>query len=178
MRGGGPRLWLAATAALVTAAGLASRSGSIPLPDFVETYAGDTLWAVLVFLVLAFAFPTRRVAILAGVAFAISLSVELLQLYQAPWLNEIRGTLPGRLLLGQGFLFSDLLCYALGIAVASIVYCIATRSGAKEIGIIAAGTLITCLAINAAARWASEDVRPNSRGAADSHHDQVAVGLG
>lgn len=177
MKGGGPRPWLAAAAILVTAAGLASRSGPIPLPEFVATYAGDALWAALVFLVLAFAFPTRRAPTLAAIAFAISLSVELLQLYQTPWLNGIRDTLPGRLLLGQGFLFSDLLCYAVGIAVMSISLCIATRSGAKEIGIILAGTLITCLGVAAAAHLSGEKHRPDSHSGPDRLQDTVELAL-
>jgi len=45
-------------------------------------------------------------------------TVEFSQLYQAPWLNNIRKTLVGRLVLGQGFLWSDLLAYAIGIGAA------------------------------------------------------------
>ncbi|MGI9239813.1 MAG: DUF2809 domain-containing protein, partial [Verrucomicrobiales bacterium] len=140
--------------------------------------AGDTLWAVLVFLVLAFAFPTRRAPALAAIAFAISLSVELLQLYQSPWLNGVRDTLPGRLLLGQGFLFSDLLCYAIGIAVASISYSIATRSGAKEIAIIAAGTLIACIGIAATAHWLGGKHPSTSRNVEDGRRCAVELRLG
>ena len=36
---------------------------------------------------------------------------------QAPWLDALRATLFGRLVLGQGFLWSDLVCYAAGIAI-------------------------------------------------------------
>jgi hypothetical protein len=31
-----------------------------------------------------------------------------------PWLDAIRATLPGRLLLGRGFIWLDLPCYAVG----------------------------------------------------------------
>jgi len=44
--------------------------------------------------------------------------VELSQLYQGDWINGVRGTLPGRLILGQGFLWSDLIAYAVGIGTA------------------------------------------------------------
>ena len=39
------------------------------------------------------------------------------QMVQAPWLDALRATLFGRLVLGQGFLWSDLVCYAAGIAI-------------------------------------------------------------
>ncbi len=49
-----------------------------------------------------------------------SLAVELSQLYQAPWLDAIRSSLPGRLVLGRGFLWSDLACYAASLALAAV----------------------------------------------------------
>ncbi|MFT4550494.1 MAG: hypothetical protein ACI8XO_000680 [Verrucomicrobiales bacterium] len=116
------RLWIAATCLVVVVIGLASRSRVIPMPAFFVKYAGDTLWAVLVFLLLAFLRPRFDVLRLAGGALVIAFGVELLQLYQAPWLNSIRDTLPGRLVLGQGFLFSDLILYMVGIGSAAILY--------------------------------------------------------
>ena len=46
-------------AALVVALGLYTRSGSTHIPKFIATYAGDTLWACLLYLVLAIQF--RRI---------------------------------------------------------------------------------------------------------------------
>jgi hypothetical protein len=101
-------------AVLVLGLGLASRSRALPWPPFFAAYAGDTLWALLVFLLLRFLAPTRPVLHVAGAALAFSFAVELSQLYQAPWLNAVRRTLPGRLVLGAGFLWSDLVCYTAG----------------------------------------------------------------
>lgn len=103
---------------LVIGIGLASRSDAAAhLPRFLAAYSGDSLWALTVFLVLGFIFPKTATLPLAAAAVAISFSVEFSQLYQAPWINHIRQTLPGKLLLGAGFLKSDLLCYLVGIAV-------------------------------------------------------------
>lgn len=44
--------------------------------------------------------------------------IEFFQLYQAQWMIELRKTLFGRYILGQGFLWSDLLAYTFGIAIA------------------------------------------------------------
>src|SRR5207237_49913 len=53
---------------------------------------------------------------LATVALAYSCAIEVSQLYHAPWIDAIRRTLPGALVLGYGFLWSDLVCYAAGVA--------------------------------------------------------------
>lgn len=104
---------------VTVALGLASRRFGGVLPGFVAAYAGDVLWAAMVFLLVAAAWrtgPTRRVAAAAGI---ISLAVELLQLYHAPWIDALRQTRLGGLVLGFGFLWSDLACYAVGIALAA-----------------------------------------------------------
>jgi hypothetical protein len=102
-------------AVLVLALGLASRSKAVPWPPFFAAYAGDTLWALLVFLLLRFVAPARPVLHVAGAALAFSFAVEFSQLYRAPWLDAVRRTLPGRLVLGAGFLWSDLVCYSVGV---------------------------------------------------------------
>lgn len=48
-------------------------------------------------------------------------AIEFSQLYKAPWINELRHTLFGRLILGEGFLCGDLLCYVVGVVIGVIV---------------------------------------------------------
>jgi Protein of unknown function (DUF2809) len=112
------RLVYAALILVVIALGLASRAQSVQqyLPRFVSEYAGDTLWALTAFLVCGFLLPklsTWRVTVLA-LSFAVL--IECSQLYHAPWLEALRHTRLGGLVLGFGFLWSDLLCYAAGVA--------------------------------------------------------------
>ena len=45
-------------------------------------------------------------------------AIECSQLYQAEWIIEIRKTLLGRYVLGEGFLWSDLLAYTFGVGIA------------------------------------------------------------
>jgi hypothetical protein len=47
--------------------------------------------------------------------------IEFLQLYQAEWIIELRKTLFGRYVLGQGFLWTDILAYTFGIFTAFII---------------------------------------------------------
>lgn len=113
-------LYLALASATVVL-GLASRRFGGALPGFVAAYAGDVLWASLVYLLIAVIRPgasTGRIALAAGVA---SLAVELGQLYHAPWIDAVRATRIGGLVLGFGFLWSDLACYAAGIALAAAI---------------------------------------------------------
>lgn len=91
------------------------------MPEFFARYAGDVCWAWFAFLFVGLFFPgwsTRRVAL---IAYLISLAVELSQLYHAPWIDSVRGYRVGALLLGHGFLWSDLACYAVGILIGAAI---------------------------------------------------------
>lgn len=108
---------LVATVAL----GLATRRYPSAFPEIVARYGGDALWAAMVLWLAALVRPaatTRRLALL---ALAVSVAVEVSQLYQAPWINALRATRAGKLVLGEGFLWSDLVCYAVGVGLAAAV---------------------------------------------------------
>lgn len=101
---------------LVVVLGLASRRYASVLPVFLARYAGDTLWTVMVFGVvglLAAEWSSLRVAF---VALMVSYAIECSQLYHAPWIDTIRDTRVGGLVLGYGFLWSDIICYTVGVA--------------------------------------------------------------
>ena len=50
-----------------------------------------------------------------------SVAVEVSQLYHAPWIDSIRHTTLGGLILGFDFLWSDLVCYAVGVGLGVLV---------------------------------------------------------
>jgi Protein of unknown function (DUF2809). len=116
-----PRLLYLTLCAAVVALGLAARRYRDLLPSFLGEYAGDTLWAALVYLLAAAAWPKARVGSLALCAGAFSLAIEVSQLYHAPWIDALRATRLGGLVLGFGFLWSDLACYSVGIAGAAVL---------------------------------------------------------
>lgn len=103
------------------ALGLASRRYPAVLPTFVSTYAGDVLWASMVFWLLTLVRPRGDGRQLAAIAFAIAVAVETSQRYHAPWLDALRASRLGALALGQGFLWSDIACYFVGVLVAAWV---------------------------------------------------------
>lgn len=107
---------------LVTIAlGLLSRHFADALPATVARYAGDVLWASMVVWGLRLLAPRAPTKWIALVAFAVAVAVELSQLYRAPWIDAIRATRAGALALGQGFLWSDLACYAVGVLLAAAI---------------------------------------------------------
>ncbi len=109
------RLLYAAGICLVIALGLASRRYARTLPEFIALYAGDTLWAVMVFGLIGLLAPTWPSIRVAAAALIVSYAVEVSQLYHAPWIDSIRDTRFGGLVLGYGFLWSDIICYTVGV---------------------------------------------------------------
>ena len=87
-------------------------------PQFIARYAPDALWASLVYWLISIAFLRARPLIVAAAALLFSIAIETSQLYHAPWIDAVRATRLGALVLGSGFLWSDLACYAAGVTVA------------------------------------------------------------
>jgi hypothetical protein len=105
--------YLIATASIVLL-GLASRQTHDLFPQALGKYPGDALWTLMVFFGLGCVFSRSSSARLAAYALAISFVVEASQLYQAPWINAIRGTTLGHLALGSQFGWIDLVAYTVG----------------------------------------------------------------
>jgi hypothetical protein len=110
------RLLYFAGVLLVIASGLASRRYASALPSFIARYAGDTLWAVMVFGIIGLIAARWSTARVAAVTLLVSYGVEISQLNHAAWIDSIRNTRLGGLVLGYGFLWSDIVCYTVGVA--------------------------------------------------------------
>ncbi len=101
--------------------GLASRRYAHSLPTWLGEYAGDTLWALMVFFGFGFLLPRLTTKQISLLALAFSFLIELSQLSQAGWLLSLRSTRLGGLVLGYGFLWSDLICYSVGVLIGIIL---------------------------------------------------------
>lgn len=115
------RLLYLLLAGLTILLGLASRRYPLAFPLFFATYAGDALWAALVYWLLATFRPGKRVVVLALTAIGISFAVEFSQLFHPHWLDAARATRLGALVMGRGFLWSDLACYVAGVTGAALL---------------------------------------------------------
>jgi hypothetical protein len=115
----GPVVWIILI--LVGAVlGIGSRRLAHLLPDFVAAYAGDTLWALVAFLGIGLLLPRASTWSIAFLAMSFSVIIEVSQLYDSPWIDSFRHTTIGGLILGFGFLWSDLACYAVGVGLGVI----------------------------------------------------------
>ena len=115
--------------------GIGSRRFGHSLPGFVAAYAGDTLWALVAFLGIGLIPPRVSTWRVAALAMSLSVMIEVGQLYHAPWIDLIRGTTLSALVLGHGFLWSDLACYVAGIVLGILVESImgiAPESGSRS----------------------------------------------
>lgn len=74
----------------------------------------------MLFLLVGTLLPGRQVLARAAISLAVAFLVEISQLYHAPWIDSIRQTTLGGLVLGFGFLWTDLVCYSVGIATGSL----------------------------------------------------------
>ncbi|WP_155986060.1 DUF2809 domain-containing protein [Paenibacillus gorillae] len=110
---------LAVVAALLL--GLGSREWAGQLPAFVAEQFGDALWASMIYFGLRLLLPTMKLARSAVIAVLFCFGIEFSQLYQAEWIQSIRGTTLGALVLGKGFLAIDLVRYSIGILIALVV---------------------------------------------------------
>lgn len=98
-------------AILLIPIGLASRQYG---NEWIKLYLGDVLWAAMIYWGFKFLFahePKRT----AFYALTFCFLIEFSQLYHAPWIDAIRHTRLGGLVLGFGFLWSDLVCYLVGV---------------------------------------------------------------
>lgn len=90
--------------------GLCSRQfNSIP------NETGDALWAMMVFCIWRIILHKKKLTTIAIVSLISSYLVELSQLITWSFLVEFRKTFIGHIMLGQGFLWIDLLAYTIGI---------------------------------------------------------------
>ncbi|HDR3887145.1 TPA: DUF2809 domain-containing protein [Bacillus cereus] len=111
------RLLYAVFIIVVIILGLSSRKFAFALPDLLNDYLGDALWALMIFTGFGFLFPKIETKKLAFISLLFCYGIEISQLYHAAWIDSIRATTLGGLVLGYGFLWSDLVAYTIGVGV-------------------------------------------------------------
>lgn len=84
----------------------------------IPLYTGDFLYAVMIYLLIRIFFINKKSSQIALFAVLTCYTIEFLQLYQGEWMIELRKTIFGTYVLGQGFMWSDILAYTAGITFA------------------------------------------------------------
>lgn len=101
--------------------GISSRTFTDILPGFVTRHFGDALWACMIYWGVRALLAHTKLTIAVLISLIFCYVVEFSQLYQADWINDIRSSLLGSLILGRGFLLVDLLRYTVGIMVCYLI---------------------------------------------------------
>lgn len=109
------RIAYAIVTVLMIVAGLATRQWGNYLPEFVALHGGDAIWAAMIYSGFRFLAPHKPLGWALACSIIFCCAIETSQLYQADWIRAIRDTRLGSLVLGNGFLFIDLVRYAAGI---------------------------------------------------------------
>ena len=101
-------------AVAVVAAGLSTRMDAPWSVGPIAEYGGDVLYATMIVLLVGALSPRSSIGGAALFGFAICVVIELTQAIQAPWLTSLRANKVVALVLGQGFVWTDFVCYAIG----------------------------------------------------------------
>lgn len=129
-RTGARRIAYACALACLCIVAIAVRKAHGSAPNFFNTYFPDTAWTMAVYCLLGLIFD--RSPLFNGIgALAVSYLVELSQLWHPAFLETLRATRVGGLILGYGFLWSDLLCYSAGALVSFVVHALVQTCARK-----------------------------------------------
>lgn len=118
----------AALVAITIVLGLASRRYAAHLPSWLAKNAGDALYATMMFWGIGLLLPRASIRRVAVLATAFCFAIEASQLHHAAWIDAVRATRPGALVLGSGFHALDLLCYVLGVGLGAAIELTARRA--------------------------------------------------
>jgi phage shock protein PspC (stress-responsive transcriptional regulator) len=122
------RLTFALAALGLIIAAFTLRWPALGLPWVVGKFGGATLWGAMVYCVAALIIPRApRLAVFLFAAVT-ALSVEFSQLIHVDWLDAIRRTTIGVILIGRYFSWGDAAAYLGGITLAVLADRMAIRS--------------------------------------------------
>jgi glycopeptide antibiotics resistance protein len=84
----------------------------------------DIFWAMMIYILFRILFINWSVKKVAVIGVLFSIIVEVSQLYHDDWIDKIRRTFLGELMLGSDFVWTDLLAYLCGVGFGIIIDCL------------------------------------------------------
>lgn len=120
------RLLAALVVLLVIPVGLFARShraeaDPATLSGFLATYTGDTLWPIMFFFIGRFVFPLADRWSLVAFTLVLTLTLEFGQLWQPASLQWLREQPVIGFMLGESFVWSDVVCLLVGSSISIFI---------------------------------------------------------
>ncbi len=112
--------------------GLATRWYAQYFPSLIQIYGGDVFAASCIFFGVRFLFPKWTLGKVLLISYTLCVLDEVQQLYQAPWAVQFRNITVVGILLGHGFLWSDLACYAVGVMLGVLMALLIEKSIGRQ----------------------------------------------
>ena len=101
---------------LVIAFGLQSRR-----IESLPNATGDALWVIAVYCLYRLIWCKDPLYKIAGASLLTAYTIEFSQLIRWDWLVSLRSTTIGHLLLGQGFQWTDMAAYTIGVIIILLI---------------------------------------------------------
>lgn len=101
---------------LVIAFGLQSRR-----IESLPNATGDALWVIAVYCLYRLIWCKEPLYKIAGASLLTAYTIEFSQLIRWDWLVSLRSTTIGHLLLGQGFQWTDMAAYTIGVIIILLI---------------------------------------------------------
>jgi glycopeptide antibiotics resistance protein len=108
------RIALLVSLGIILPLGYSIRFAQGPAPAWLHDALGSIAYEIFWILLAVLCFPNASVQNLAIGVCLLTCGIEFLQLWQPPFLQAIRATLPGRLVLGNTFSWTDFPAYLIG----------------------------------------------------------------
>lgn len=100
---------------------LATRHHANWFHPLIAKYGGDIIWAGAFLFLLRIIFIKIKLWKLAIWCYVLGVLDEVSQLIHTAWSDAVRSTILGKLMFGLGFMWSDILCYAIGTLLAFLL---------------------------------------------------------
>jgi hypothetical protein len=130
--GRNPRIYLLIML-VITAFGLPARLIQDQLPTWYTLYFGDYLWAMLLFFLFALTLRTSNTFKVAMVTLVFTYIIEISQLFHPQWLEYLRSIKLFALVLGYGFLWSDIAAYTVGVSTGALLECFLQKDSLRKV---------------------------------------------
>jgi glycopeptide antibiotics resistance protein len=112
---------------LIIPIGYSTRKMAHLYHPFIAEHGGDALWAAMFVFLFRSIWPSTKLWKVMLYSYLLCIAIEVSELYHAPWIDDIRRTFLGKMILGWGFLWGDFVRYLCGVLFAWFIATLADK---------------------------------------------------